>query len=225
MKHIYNLKDLLKTAESYYQYLDGKISFDKFDRPILKKEFFLEQWPDDVVPIQKIKAPSILNKQNKVLCFFGRDKDIYVRLANVFDELDLYKKYLGIVQPDITVTKDMDIEFQNIIMLIDQLFIAILAVNGIKIVANTRTASVETNSNLSILPKNIMCCSGFLGCSISENFSEASEYVDKILGILPSKLIIYGKKDFFVNEQLENLGIDYRYFDGFHTASKRRCVA
>ena len=70
-----------------------------------------------------------------------------------------------------------------------------------------------------------MCCSGFLGCEVSKNIEEASEYVNKILCIFPSKLMIYGKKDPLVNEQLDNLGIDYKYFDDFHTASKRRCVA
>ena len=63
-----------------------------------------------------------------------------------------------------------------------------------------------------------MCISGFLGCR-KENEYDYS-YLSKILYFLPSKLLIYGKKDKIVNAMLDNIGINYKYYDDFHILSK-----
>jgi hypothetical protein len=68
----------------------------------------------------------------------------------------------------------------------------------------------------------VVCASGFLGCEKSKDYREAATYTDKILWLMPEKLIIYGKQDQLINEQLDTIGIPYRYYEDFHTLSKRR---
>ena len=41
-------------------------------------------------------------------------------------------------------------------------------------------------------------------------------YLEKLLYIIPSKLILYGKHDKRAEEQLDTLGINYRVYTDFH---------
>ena len=120
---------------------------------------------------------------------------------------------------DITVTSDMDIEWQRTIILLNQLFLAVLACNGIKIVMNTRIESPETISCYNNIPKNIVYAAGFLGCDKLTSNMDFS-FISKILYILPSKLLIYGKHDMIAEQQLQNMGIDYRVYADFHRLTK-----
>jgi hypothetical protein len=118
----------------------------------------------------------------------------------------------------------MDVELQKAIILANQLFIAILAVNGVKIVLNTRNGNKDTLSCFRYIPHGVICASGFLGCKKSKDYWEAATYTDKVLGLVPEKLIIYGKQDPLITEQLNVVGIPYRYYEDFHTMSKKRIV-
>ena len=224
MKHIFNIYDMLKISEELYEYLEGKIEFDVQGRPIFKKEFFLEEWPEQMVTWENRNSKYIKDKSKTLMCFYMKDKLIYPRVANILDEVEKYKGYLGVVQPDITLTRDMDIELQNAIMIVNQLVIAVLAVNGVKIVINTRAGIRETENNFKNIPENIMCSSGFLGCNKATNYQETSLYINKILSLRPKRIVIYGKKDNNIQDQMDILGINYRRYDDFHTYSKRGCV-
>ncbi|MDO4501393.1 MAG: DUF4417 domain-containing protein [Erysipelotrichaceae bacterium] len=217
-----SLSDLLNFVDEAYTYLDGKIEFSNKGYPLFKKEHFLKEWPDDMVTFKDRNNPMVIDKTKTVLCFYQPDARIFTRFVKVFDEIEIYKNYLGCVTPDITVTFDMDLEFQRMIMLINQLFAAILVVNGIKIAFNTRTGSIETEDCLTSIPKNVACSSGFLGCKSARNHFQAKSYINKILALRPSMLLIYGKKDRYINEQMDLLGIQYRYYEDYHTRSKNR---
>jgi hypothetical protein len=157
-----------------------------------------------------------------VLCTFASDKEIYPRLKNIYNEIGIYKKYMGVVSSDVTVTEDMDEEWQELIILLNQLYAAILAVNGVKIILNTRVGS---NVNLRLYnnyPKNIMCISSFLGCTKNNEYDYS--YLEKILYFLPSKLLIYGKEDLKVNRMLNTMGIDYKYYVDFHRLCKKGVI-
>lgn len=117
----------------------------------------------------------------------------------------------------------MDLELQDTIILANQLFMAILAVNGIKVVLNTRIGNKNFTEYFKNIPHFTMCASGFLGCKNAKSHLEANSYVNKICYLFPEKLLLYGKKDILVNEQLNNLGINYKYYEDFHTMiSKKR---
>ncbi|MCF0125134.1 MAG: hypothetical protein HUJ68_05155 [Clostridia bacterium] len=63
---------------------------------------------------------------------------------------------MGVIQSDITITCDMDIELQQAIMLLNSLYIAVLGVNGIKIIGNTRCGDIVTQNNFKCFPKDVM---------------------------------------------------------------------
>ena len=224
MKQIVTIADLLGIIQRYEHYLLGKIEYSSDGWPILRKEWFLNEWPDLMITYSNRNNTLVVDRSRTVLCFFDKDSHIYPRFVNLFEELDTYRLFLGVVAPDITVTRDMDIEMQRAIMLTNQLFMAILAVNGIKVVLNTRCGIAKTTECFRNMPRRTMCASGFLGCRNSRNLTEASLYVNKVLSLRPDKLMIYGKQDKKVNEQLDILGMDYRYYGDFHRLSTGRCA-
>ena len=218
-----NLKELLDTIDDYIIYLKNmNIKFDQNGFPILEKKTFLEEEPELIVPFSHRNDKRVLEKKKTVLCTFASDKEIYPRLKNIYNEIGIYKKYMGVVSSDVTVTEDMDEEWQELIILLNQLYAAILAVNGVKIILNTRVGS---NVNLRLYnnyPKNIMCISSFLGCTKNNEYDYS--YLEKILYFLPSKLLIYGKEDLEVNRMLNTMGIDYKYYVDFHRLCKKGVI-
>lgn len=216
---IKNLYELCKIADEYTSYLNGKIQFSENGFPVFRKEMFLNSEPEIIVPFHNRNNKAVSDPAKTVLCFFSRDPDLYRRLEKVFDEIDEYKKCMGVIGLDITVTSDMDIEWQNMIMLVNQLFLAILAYNGVKIVMNARVGNLQSIQNLSGFPKGIICATSFLGCDRLKSSYDFS-FISKVLYILPSKLLIYGKHDKIAEKQLLNMGIDYRVYTDFHRLTK-----
>lgn len=219
---IASLADMLICINDLQRSLEGKIEFDKSGLPIFKREHFLQEIPEYVAPFPNRGNRLYAEPDKTAICFFCGDKFLYTRLKKVWRELDIYKQFQGVAFLDITVTDDMDIEWQRLIMLANQLFAAVLAVNGIKLIFNTRCGSRSTWDCLKQIPDGIMAISGFLGCSNAHNFFETVEFIDKILMIRPSQLLIYGKSDKWVDDVLERMGIRYRYFMDFRKQSKRR---
>ena len=216
---MHNLLDLIKTTDEYITYLkDHNFKFDENGFPIFKENMFLIETPELIVPYSNRDDKRVKIKKKTLLCNFAPDKRIYPRIKNIFKEIEIYKKYLGVATADITVTDDMDKEWQELIILLNQLYGAILVVNGIKIALNTRIGSSINIKLYKNLPKNIICISSFLGCK-KENKYDYS-YLSKILNFLPSKLLIYGKEDKNVNVMLDNMGINYKYYIDFHKLSK-----
>ena len=224
MRQIVSIAELLMIVSQYTDYLQGKISFSSDGWPVLKREWFLNEWPEMMITYSNRNNNIVSDRGRTVLCFYSKDKQIYPRFINLYEEIKNYRLFMGVVGPDITVTRDMDVEMQKLIMLANQLFMAILAVNGIKVVLNTRCGMQKTAECFCNVPKRIMCASGFLGCKNSKNLAEASLYVNKVLSLRPDKLMIYGKQDKKVNEQLDALGVTYRYYGDFHRLSTGRCA-
>lgn len=216
---MHNLFDLIKKADEYITYLKNhNFKFDENGFPIFTKDMFLTETPELIVPYSNRKDKRINDKKKTLLCTFTPDRRIYPRLNKIFEEIEIYKEYIGVATSDVTVTEDMDKEWQELIILLNQLYGAILAVNEIKIVFNTRVGNLDNINLLKNVPKNIMCISGFLGCKISNKYDYS--YLTKILELFPKKLLIYGKKDKNVNVMLNNMGINYKYYIDFHKLSK-----
>lgn len=211
-----NIYDVFSIVDKLYEYLENKsIEFDESGFPIFEEKMFLKEWPNAVVPYPHRKNKIIKDKSKTVICFFTKDHALYPRLERIDDDLSEFKEYLGVAGLDITVTEDMDEEWQRIIVLLNHLYLAVLATNGVKILLNTRTGGLDSKGIFNNIPKGIMCISGFLGCdALKDNYDYS--YLNKIMALLPSKLIIYGKKDKIVENQLENMGVNYKYYDDFH---------
>lgn len=224
MTSIHNIADLLETVNSLYELINGAIEFDSDGWPIFCKNHFLSEWPEDMVTYDNRNSALILPKQTTLLCHFAGDRQNYRRFHKLEHDIPIYQEYLGVAFPDITVTRDMDIEMQELILLAIQLFAAVLAINNIKLVFNTRCGSTATLRSFRNIPRGIMCASSFLGCSSTSDMHATAEYINKILRLMPSHLVIYGKQDLSVNTQLDILGINYRYYEDFHRRSKRRAA-
>ena len=195
------------------------IEFSDNGFPVFKREMFLDTEPELIVPFYNRNNKIVTDPKKTVLCFFSSDSDLYRRLENVFDDIEEYKKCMGVIGLDITVTEDMDSKWQDLIMLVNQLFLAILACNGIKIIMNARIGSPRSVENLKSFPKGILWATSFLGCDKLSSEYDFS-FVSKILRILPSKLLIYGKHDKTAEQQLSNMGIDYRVYVDMHRLTK-----
>ncbi len=217
-----SLQDLIKLANTFYNYLISHgMDFTEEGYPIFRENMFLDEYPNQVVPYSFRNDISIDDKNKTVLCHFTADKYIYPRLDKLLKEVDLYREFMGVISTDITVTADMDTEWQKMTVLLNQLYMAVLAINNIKVIANTRIGNSDMLYCFNGIPKNVLCASSFLGCS-SNNTIYDNTYMKKIMYILPSKLIIYGKCDMQTKEALNTLGVNYRVYDDFHTASKKR---
>lgn len=214
-----NLLELIKIIDEYIIYLKNhQFRFDENGFPIFTEDMFLKEKPELIVPYSNRKNKIVKDKKKTLLCTFMPDKRIYPRLKNIFEDIEIYKEYLGVSTADVTVTEDMDKEWQELIILLNQLYGAILVVNGIKIVLNTRVGNLNNLRLFNNFPKNIMCISGFLGCEKADEYDYS--YLSKILFFFPSKLLIYGKEDKNVNCMLNNMGINYNYYVDFHRLSK-----
>ncbi|SCY14240.1 DUF4417 domain-containing protein [Butyrivibrio sp. INlla14] len=217
---IRNIMDLFVVIDKLYHYLAGTdICFDKDGFPIFRQEMFLDEWPELIIPFSQRKNRRVTNKKKTVLCFFDKDHHLYPRLRKVMDEIEEYKQFMGVVGIDVTVTDDMDQEWQRAILLLNQLFLAVLAVNGVKIILNTRTGGQSASDVFRNMPAGTMAASGFLGCNnlaAEDDFT----YLEKILVLLPEKLIIYGKHDSVAEHQLDAMGINYRVYKDFHRLCK-----
>ncbi len=217
---IRNFKDIFIIIDELSHYLEDKnVDFDESGFPIFREEMFLKDWPDLVVPYSQRKNRLVTNPKKTLLCFFDKDHKLYPRLGKLLDDLNEYKKFMGVIGLDITITEDMDEEWQMAIFLLNQLFLAVLAVNGIKIVLNTRTAGLDISNIFNNFPQQVMAASGFLGCDVIKEELDY-RYLEKILSIMPSKLILYGKHDKRAEEQLMTMGINFRVYSDFHRLCK-----
>lgn len=217
---IKSMDDLMSIVDRYYGYLySHAFDFDERGFPIFRKNMFLHKEPDLLIPYSQRKSRIVQNPKKTVLCFYCSDQLIYPRLENLKTDIPELKKYMGIVMPDLTVTADMDSEWQDILMLLNQLYMAAVVVNGIPVVLNTRCPDRSLLVNFSSFPKNIICASGFLGCAYTKEYD--LNYLEKILFLRPSKLLLYGKHDLVAERQLNSMGIHYRVYDDFHRLSRK----
>ena len=216
---INDLVSICEIADRYLTYLNGKMDFSGNGFPVFTKEMLLDEEPDLIVPFYQRHNRVVKDPAKTVICFYSSDRFLYRRLEKVFDDINEYKQFQGVIGLDITVTEDMDIEWQNMIMLVNQLFLAVLACNDIKVVMNSRIGSPASLSNLNGFPKRSLCATSFLGCNRLSSENDYS-FLKKVLALLPSKLLIYGKHDTLAEAQLSRLGIDYRIYADFHRLSK-----
>lgn len=204
--------DVMGLVDEYSRYLQGRgFGFDEHGFPAFRTDMFLQEWPELVVPFKHRADSFVARPERTALCFYCADELIYPRLEKVLGELSVYRGFLAVIGSDVTVTDDMDFEWQGEIMLLNQLFTAVLAANGIKVVANIRSGGERSEEYLSCIPKGVACASGFLGCRTASSRCDF-RYVSKVLGVRPSKLLLYGRRDRIVEEQLTTLGVPWRAY-------------
>ena len=150
------------------------------------------------------------DKKNISLCFFEKDEHLYPRLNKAFEEINIFRNYHSVCMMDISISPLMLDEVQQINLLINLLYICVLAVNGIKIIPSFRTASFET---IKLLRESVgssqYWAMGAVGTQRIRNNS-FYEYLfrEKCLLIMPKQLLIYGKPNKATISTLNNYGIN-----------------
>ena len=214
------LMDIFRLIDALTFYLQGKgFVFSPEGYPIFDKDMFLTEKPELIVPVNHRKDKRVKNKKKTLIAFFCGDIVIYRRLTKLLDEIEEYRPYMGVIGPDITVTKDMDIEWQRAIILLNQLVMAVFAANEIKIILNTRMGSAETRNMFKYIPKGIVVASGFRGGTRKYEKTNL-EYISKIITFLPNKVLIYGKCHKSVLEHLSQMGVVYYVYSDFRELCK-----
>ena len=175
--------------------------------------------PELIIPVNHRKNRRVTNKKKTLLAFFCGDEHIYRRIVNLPEEIEEYRPYMGVIGCDVTVTKDMDIEWQRAIIQLNQLVMAVFAANDIKIVLNTRMGSRETIDMFKYFPKGITIASGFRG-GTRKYFKGYFEYISKVLYFLPGRLLIYGKCHDSVLNELNQMGLECIVFSDFRELCK-----
>ncbi len=219
---INSLINLMSFVDIYTKYL-GSLGccFNDMGFPIMEESQYLSDWPETVVPYNGRKSRFVTDRRHTVICHFCSDSRIYPRLAGLLDELSEYQEFMGVVGFDLSVTYDMDVEWQREVMLVNQLATAVLAFNGVKVVNNLRCGCLETLDCFQAVPRGVMCSSSTLGCMRTSTVLDL-EYPQKILSVLPSKVLIYGKDDPIMTNQLDLLGVPFRRYSDLHTMYKSR---
>lgn len=208
--------------DRYADYLSGRgIQFNPQGFPILESKMYLDKWPALMVPYRDRRARFVRDPSHTVLCLFTSDARIYPRLEKVLDDIPEYRRYMGAVGSDLTVTSDMDLEWQQAIMLLNQLYMAALAVNGIKIVQNLRCGSLDTIACLSCVPGGVTCATSTLGCASTESELDLF-FAEKLFAIRPGKLLLYGKRDPIMEHQADIAGVPCKVYPDAHTLYKQR---
>lgn len=217
-----NLRDTFLTIDHFHKYLDViGMRFNEDGFPLVSSSCFLTEAPELVVPYSHRNSRLVRDPERTILCFHMSDVLNYRRVERVFSDLPEYRRFLAVAATDITVTADMEPEWQAAIMLTNALFLAVLAVNGIKVVANLRCGGRRSVRYLSWIPKGVACITSTLGCDDLADPSDCS-FLAKVMLVRPDPLILYGKRDEIMIDQLLSLGFDVWHQLDSHALSKGR---
>lgn len=219
---ISTLADLLRICDTYTCYLKShQIQFDPQGFPILERNMFLQEWPDLLTTHKDRQAWFVEEPAHTAICFFTEDKRIYPRFHRIFSDIIDYREYMGVIGADITVTEDMDVEWRRFTMLLNALHVAVLAVNAIPIIPNIRNAGSETLDMLNWIPRGVLVATSTLGCEQTKTSCDLS-FEEKLLHLLPSGVLFYGKRDCVMEEQTKRLGIPFQRYDDVHMIHRRK---
>ena len=183
--------------------------------PVLRADWFIDEVPQQVAPYSNRNNTLVHAPEKTLLVHYAPDSANYPRLRNVLADIPEYRKFLGSAGTDVTVTADMDPQWQAETMLANHLFMAMLGVNGVKIAANLRTGGAGTLDLLAGVPRNVTCISSSFGCAPVAN-SQDLQYAAKVSAVLPSRMLQYGKVDKIANAQLDTLGISHKEYKDMH---------
>lgn len=188
--------------------------------PKFKFEWFITGKPLVIAPFNK-KQYYQQNKSDISICYFGKDEDLYPRLDKIFEEIGLLKEYHSVCMMDISISPLMLDEVQRMNLLLNMLFICVVAVNGIKIIPSYRTGNSET---LQLLMRSVgyskYWVMGAIGTQLTRNNS-FYEYLfrTKCMNIMPECLLVYGRPNKNTLKCLNQYGIDVQLFKDFRTMS------
>ena len=200
----------IELVERYTAYLKEKgVEFYDNGYPKFKPNWIITTKPKVIAPFNK-RQYYWQNKHDISICYFGKDEHLYPRLDKVFEEIEILKDYHSVCMMDISISPLMLDEVQRMNLLLNLLFICVVAVNGIKIIPSIRTGSPET---LELLVKSVghsdYWVMGIIGTQQIRN-NAFYEYLfrTKCMFIMPRHLLCYGQPNKQTINCLEEYGIE-----------------
>lgn len=203
--------NVIEQVERYTAYLiENGVNFKNDGFPIFKKEWFIKTKPSIISPFNK-RAYYSHDPKDISICFFMKDECLYPRFDNIFKEIKVFKNYHSICMMDLSISPLMLNEVQRMNLLLNLLYICVVAVNGIKIIPSYRTADFET---IKLLSESIGYSKYWvMGAVGTQRITKNSffEYLFKVKCLLidPDILLIYGKPNKTTISTLNLYGIDF----------------
>ena len=201
----------IELVERYTAYLkENGVEFYENGFPKFKPDWIITTRPKVIAPFNK-RQYYWQNKRDISICYFGKDEHLYPILDKVFSETIILKEYHSVCMMDISISPLMLDEVQRMNMLLNLLFICIIAVNGIKIIPSFRTGNFET---LQLLVKSVgyskYWVMGAVGTQqITKNAYYENLFRCKCMMVLPEELLIYGKPNKSTISCLNQYGIRF----------------
>ncbi len=214
--NIYNITEFLRETIS-----KAGIAFNEYGYPIFQRDVILTECPKYIYPFSNRNASP--EKKDTVLATFMNDLPLYRRVANLLNDLSVYREYMGAIGFDLTPAVNWDIHYQEMNLLLDQLATAYLTVNGIKITPNFRIGNLQTIHVLDSYPNNIPFAVGMLSCNRHRPTTlDMNYFKTKLLYKMPSMLYLYGHIPNEMISVLQELNIPYKKFIDFKTFSYKQ---
>ena len=204
----------IELVERYTAYLKEKgVEFYDDGYPKFKPNWIIKSKPMVIAPFNK-RQYYRQNKQDISICYFNKDEHLYPRLEKVFEEAEILMNYHSVCMMDVSISPLMLDEVQRMNLLLNLLYICVIAVNGIKIIPSFRTGNFET---LCLLKRSVgyskYWVMGAVGTQrVSKNPFYEYLFKTKCLLIMPEQILCYGQPNNNTVNCLNEFGIEFRPF-------------
>lgn len=214
--------DLLRYADDLSaELLNEGISFNEYGFPIFPEEIILKEIPEDIGFCPMTQRLQIRNIEKQILCHFENDRRIFQHIADLKKIADEGRNYYGVAGLDLSPRTGSDPDYQNLIILVNQMATLRIGLYGCRIIPNFRIGSIKTINALKSYPENIPFASGVLGCFYGDINYNIAYMKTKIMFAKPQSLIIYGQLRKEYRMVLDEIGIEYRVVEDFQRRSRR----
>ena len=132
-------------------------------------------------------------KRKSLLTYFMPDEDLWTRLYKLDEDLEILKTFGGITGFDLSPSIGMLRPRQKFSILVNSIVNAYCAINGIKILPNSRIGDFVTLPMIASIPYKSNIITSRLGCQ-NNGFKAYSLFQTKLIieRIKPSILFVYG---------------------------------
>lgn len=186
--------------------------------PIIEEWMISEEFPDKIVPFNKIKK--IKNLEDYYICFYCRDEDFIRIKRNPKQYIKMFQKSKGIIGLDYSVYIDMPKIVQKKQMYNNLALTYFYGSYGIKIIPNIRYGIDELSEEfLKSIPKNNLIAIGTYG--FIKTIDEQNVWFENLLKIIeslePSGIVIYGTLPKDIQNWLRMYNVKYKIYESFHS--------
>ena len=204
----------IELVECYTAYLKDKgVEFYDNGYPKFNSDWFIKEKPKVIAPFNK-RQYYRQDKHDISICYFEKDEHLYPRLDKVFKEIEILKEYHSVCMMDISISPLMLDEVQRMNLLLNLLFICVIAVNGIKIIPSFRTGNFDT---LTLLVNSVGHSKYWVMGSVGTQQVRSNSFFEylfrtKCMFVEPANLLCYGRPNKQTCKCLDEYGIEYKPF-------------